>query len=501
MSYLPSQTSKAKKLREKFRKVKRKQFASIAAVLVVALVVVVGVVLLVLFVKSLFNKDTAVPIKAFVRQQPGTTLIQPAWNTLLQPAPWFALMGNGSLVIAGDTTGEDAGFPSLPVNYLSGYSRGGDGPNWRVDFAGPLTDLKLANNRIITFRQVLSEPPGVELAGYDLEDGSPVWSFAIELAVQGRIEIAGKVVCLTYQMPDGPRIAGYNAETGVKVWGLKVPLAANNPGIALTDQVYLEAKGGGGFLIYYVDRFFGLLDTSTGKLIRRYVGQGQVVDAAISWDESQVFLAERGLDENDYRLVTFPFRDGNPLAIHQYKADSKGILLSNGLYAILVFNEPLGENGKQGPGFVAGFTLEPSGPQFVHKLPPGYVDDAVAIPDVPGEFLLALNSSRTKSGEPRGQGKLLRVTFANQAMLETARFNQPVSWLVPFKDQCVVLLQGGRVVSYLDGLGVAVSIDKLRYPHLAPAKSQAADSLAVLSKQTSFAADQSGELMAVTIFE
>ncbi len=500
MSYLPSQVTKAKKLREEFRKAKRKQFASISAVIVVVIALGAFAIVLGLFVRSLFNQDTSIPNTTFVRQQPGTTLTSTAWSTVFQPAPWFVMMGDDRLVIAGDTAGGKAGFPSMPVNFLAGYSKGAEGPNWRRDFNGPLTSLDIAQDQIIAFRQMLSEPPGIELSGYSIEDGSQTWTFAIELAEKGHVEIAGNVVCLTYQMPDGPRIAGYNCETGTKAWGLRIPLDADNPGTALTDHVYLEALGGG-YLAYYVDRFFGLLDTSTGKLVRKYDSPGSVIDAATSWDEAQVFLLESGLSENDYRLVTFPFRDGNPLVVHEYQAAAGSILLCSGLYAILVFSEPASEGGEAGSAFVAGFTPEPSGPKFLHKLPPGYVDEATAIPGAAGEFLLASNSGANRDGVPSGKGRLLRVKFSNQSLNEVASFNQAVNWLVPFKNQCVVLLQGGRVISYINELDAAVSIGNLRFANLDPAMNQARDCLAVLSYQNSYAAGESGGMLDVTVFE
>ena len=112
MSYLPSQVTKAKKLREEFRKAKRKQFASISAVIVVVIALGAFAVILGLFVKSLFSQDTSVPLSTFIRQQPDTTLVNSSWSTVLQPAPWFVLMGDAGLVIAGDTTGGEAGYPS-----------------------------------------------------------------------------------------------------------------------------------------------------------------------------------------------------------------------------------------------------------------------------------------------------------------------------------------------------------------------------------------------------
>nr|MDQ3024768.1 hypothetical protein [bacterium] len=200
-----------------------------------------------------------------------------------------------------------------------------------------------------------------------------------------------------------------------------------------------------------------------------------------------------------YRLIRIPVDEDMPAKrMLEFRSNSGEFMLFGEQGNVL-----LGYTTEEGSAKLVCFRKDVQEPVLAVAADAG-VSDMSAVPGAAGEFVVATNT-KFRDGAAIGRGKIYRVRLNEvPEALEIATYHQPVTWVVPFKRDCLVLVRGGgivnnggQVIRYSADSGKLKLLRRAKYPLLDPMHSADRTSLMVSSYTEGYALDKGGPLQAL----
>jgi hypothetical protein len=180
--------------------------------------------------------------------------------------------------------------------------------------------------------------------------------------------------------------------------------------------------------------------------------------------------------------------------------DDEILLLASGGYVLLSY--AVQEVGTEEPVTkLVCFEGNREEPVLAHQFVEGRVSDVTHLPGTTADFLVALNRGQEASRLPVGWGALYRVRLAESVIEEATRFRRPILLLAPFKGDCLVLLRGGEIWSFIAQANAAQRVKRTAHPLLWSVPSGTGERLMVTSYPEAYAHDKPGLPMQVIIFD
>lgn len=119
----------------------------------------------------------------------------------------------------------------------------------------------------------------------------------------------------------------------------------------------------------------------------------------------------------------------------------------------------------------------------------------------PGVFFAATNTGVDDMGYPSGRGAIWRFDAATGEARLVSRYSRPIMAAKPFKEDCLVLLRGGDIFSFIPAAGAGKKLRRARYPILSSLASPDKTRVAVFATTEKHYADEPGQPMQVIVFE
>lgn len=447
MSYLPPPQSRSRQVRERYRKARRRQLAIFSAAVFLALVVLALLITAAVMLRGCLQRTS----KPAPKPKPVARAVLPKLaGTVNLKSVWFVYLDNKAIYAACDTEGRESGYPNYPVDLLAAYPLTGGRSLWQVQLDTQVYMLTVAQGQLLCFSQFLSEPPRAELTAYSTADGTASWSQRIDGATHSGVCVDGKVALLGYQLSDGARLCAYNIERGAKAWGMKLPLKGLQRGLLDTEATgSFEMFGAGGVSVYHFLNVVGVVQSEKGKLLREYSAPGFIRSVELDSSARVCYLLTSGQQAGSFAVQALPVSRGSAVNLVRFSTpDPEGTLLLAEGGRLLVSYIDTPTTGGAPACMIAGYRNGHDGPLFSQRLEGGVISDISALPGAPGDYLLAVNDSVDETRLPQGKGRLLRLNGATGTTEEIATLKAPVLYLVPFKQQCLVLARGGDISSY-----------------------------------------------------
>ncbi|MCH7471988.1 hypothetical protein IIA79_03445 [bacterium] len=519
MSYLPPHKDKSRQIRERYRKLRRRQVAAVAGLLVMSALAVLLIFATVMALRSCTGAWLGGDDKRALGEGEEDRWARLGGTHQFQLAPWFVALDSSALYIVQSTTslrgrsplmstardGRSTGTEGQQVDVLAAYPLAGGGPIWQSEATYELFGLGLAGGALFGYRQHASSPPSLEFVAFDAAGGSETWSIPLKDASEGSLIIEGKTALVGYRLPDGYRLVGYivEAEFQTKVLGKHLPFAGlsddllNMPGAS--ERMALVAQDG--FAAYHLANVAGIVEISTGKLLREYAGAGYIYNVQLDAATRTCYILAAAEGPGKYILRALPFDGGAPSDLYRFDSASEEVLmLAEAGYLVLSYAVP--EEGSEQPvPKLVCFSGRESTAVLTHRFDAGVISDVALLQESSGGYLAALNQGIGDDGAYRGASELFWVDLVEETVTRVARQKAPVLYLAPFKGDCLVLLQGGSILSFDSGDKGARRIRKARYPYLEPVLSPGKERLAILSYPRAYLEGEGGQPMQVLIYE
>jgi hypothetical protein len=504
---------KSRQLRERYKQHRRRQTVRTVACGTIVISVLALVVLLVVLVRAC----SGIPISGMPRFERSDT--DPRWaheiaGYHLRPAPWFFALDDGNFFVAGDTQQRDSVYPVYHVDSIACYPLDGQEPSWTQTVDTEISRFGLAGDMLTGFRQYVANPPRLEVICYSKSNGVPEWTIDIADAQEGEIITDGEHVVLAYYLPDGHRLAGYNTSARAKAWGMRLPL----DGLVDDLSTSITLRGWKGVAAYQIRNVIGLVDTGSGQRLREYAASGYILDFELDLsnpDDRVCYLLLNGNQRNMYKVMVLPFR-GNTRDLQHFEsiesAEDIGLLAADG-HLLLSYLLPAAESPLPRTRVMCYARGNPE-PVVRHEVE-GVVTDALAVPGRVGEFLLVVHAGVAETGLPVGDGTLYYLDANPDPVLNedgelleegkqfalAGKMHSPVMHLLPFKEDCLVMMFGGDIASYIPEARQDFSLFKTRYPMLKPIFSPSGEHLAVVAYTENYLLDRTGTAVQVIVFE
>ena len=498
MNYQPPPPVKSRLARERYRKARRHQLAAIVAVVSLVIAAVVVMIPIVLLARSC---GTAGYGYGQAARDPANPLwVREAVAYDLNPAPWFCELDAGHLYAASDSQRRDITYPTFPLDGLAAYALTDNEQTWQSSISAEFSDFYLGGGKLLGFRQFYADPPRIELTAYSTDDGLPAWSVDIPGATGGCIAPQEEIVVVGYYLPDGYRLAAYNIEVEAKSWGMRLPMAG-----LLTEElvgdvtVDLLVRCWPGLAVYQLANVVGLVAVGRGERLREYAAPAFIETAALDTASETCYVLLHGSGAGTYLLQAMPFRGGSVRDLCSVEGtDDHPRLHAGGGGVVLSYRTDEGRSAPQTS--VIGMAGTEPGPVVQQELA-GVLADVASLPDSPANSLLALNQQLGADGQPRGWGTLHRIDLNDGSIEQVARFRRPVLYLVHFKEECLVLLLGGDVYSFVPSSNACVRIKRARHPVLDWLMDDQKTRLAVLSYPQRYLEGQAGQPLQVIVYK
>jgi hypothetical protein len=346
-------------------------------------------------------------------------------------------------------------------------------------------------------RQYLGDPPGFELTAFNGADGKQAWQAREDGAEDCILAVDTKVVVIAYYQAGVYRIIGYNAVSGAKAWVDTLRLSSHSGLDASTTGNNLEIAATQGVVTYRLGNRCGVIACGTGERLREIRAKGYVY--AIEYDSTSklAYVVSKSTQPQSYLLQAVPL-SGTAVELYRFATNSGEnlLLLGEQGHALLSYPAPQAAGG--GIQKVVCFEAANAAPQMSVEYPQRAVWDMVALPTMPGEFLISLCKEVDASGNPVGECELHRLRVADKAEWLLQRLPQPAA-LWPFKDDCLVLEQGGDLLSYR-GSGKLKRLKHLAYPVL-EITSMTLKRLVLSSYPAAYLTREPGQPMQVVVLE
>ena len=419
----------------------------------------------------------------------------------LRPAPWFCELSDERLYVALDSQRREMSPTSYPLDSLAAYELTTEDQLWQQPIDAEFSDFYLGGDNLVGFRQYRADSPRIVVSSYSAADGMRDWEETIDNAEGGRITADGKVVILGYQQPDGYRLAAYNLERHAKAWGMKVPLEGLITQDLSTDVIAeLDVRSWPGVVAYRLFNVVGLVATGDGKRLREYAAHGYIHDFTLDLSSDRCFLLLAGNQIGTYSIQSLAIEGSGSGELYRFAAaDDRALLIARDGILTVCYSQPhdAGEAAK-----AKVVCLDADSRAVIQEAEvPGILESVIALPDDSGDLLLAVNQRREDNGIATGWGKLWRIPAAGGEVREAGRFRRAVLALVPFKDDCLVLLRGGEIYSFISATNARRRIRRTRHDILDWLSGHGDDRLAVISTTAEYLAGQPDQPMQVIIYQ
>jgi hypothetical protein len=478
MDYLPPQPVKTRELLARYQRARRKQALIIASAVFLLLCGGAAVAFMILYVRAC--QRSVAPEGG---GRPGASRRKPSRAEVLavhdlDPAPWLLAVDAEHLYTAQETGPAASSFPNYPADVLSALPLAGGEPVWKWTQGMELSRLLVSGGRVISLRERLGEPPSVDLATYRVEDGKPSWRITMDGAEQAQPYADDKVLVLSYRKEAAFQLVGINAATGVKAWVVSPRLRAMKVDVSAAGGSALDLSGWGGLCAYSLGNVAGFVSLGTGKLRREYAAPGFIyrLEYDASADRAYLLCA---LDASHTALIALDLPTGQAVRLATLGAwGDDALLVADRGYVALAMTEQADRGQSRR---VMCFAPGQSTPAVDERLEEGVFADLASMSASPGDFFLGVNDSAAQGGKPVGGSRLYRLRCSDGLMWQVKRFDHPILYVLPFKDDCLVLLYGGDVLSCS---GAASRVRRLRhaaYPNLEPVQDTAQTHLALYS--------------------
>ena len=446
MSYLPTPKSRTSQVRERYRKARRRQLALICVAVCAAILLIALVIGAVLFLRSCIGGVSQPRQSAPVSQLKLPKLV----GSMKLKSVWFVGFDDQGVYSASDTQRRDSGYPNSPVDQLAAYPLTGGSAIWEAQLDAEVFMFNVSHGQLLCFSQFLTEPPRAELRTYGTLDGAQGWLQSVEQATHAGVCVDGKVAVLGYLQTDGGRLCAYNVERGGKVWGMKVPLKGlSRDQLANDPAAHFELTGFGGQSVYQLQNIVGVIESETGKLVREYAAPGLVRQVQYDPDSGTLYALISGSEAGACVLQAIPVPSGKAVNLLRFtSADESGALMLAQAGQLIVSYADKPTEGGAPASMLAAFNSGHSGAVFSQRIEGGIVADVAVLAGAPQEYLVAVNADMDDAGLPTGKARLLRLDTQTGTLNESEQLKRPVLYLVPFKQQCLVLLRGGELLCY-----------------------------------------------------
>ena len=483
MGYTSQTSGRRSRARERYLKQRRRQRAVLSAAALLGLALVCLVILVVVGVRSC---SLDIGFSNQVQRDPR----DPRWALEVRAhdfklAPWLTDIGPDRIYVAQDTSLAEPGLEGLPVNLLAAYPLVGSEPTWETTVNEELDEFHFSAGRLVGYRLFRADPPRIYLTVYDALTGAHDWDLEIPGVEDGGIICGGEAAILGYCMADGYRLAAYNLTNQAKAWGMRLPLdgmMAVDP--ALGDMGHLQLHDYDELVAYQLMNVVGIVSKGTGRRIREFASTGYIHDLVIDQGDQLCYLLATGNQYNTYVVQLLPVNGGSPQDIYRFETDCpvNQILMHAGDGKLVLAYTMSSADGAGPRTKLVAFDRYSADPEITHELE-GVAGDLVPVRGLSGEYLVAVNADVVpdEAGLPRGWGELWRVRLADRVVWESHHFRRPILSTIPFKEDCIVLLRGGEVYSYLAPPDGVKRLRKARFPVLAATLSQDERHLVVFS--------------------
>jgi len=488
---------------ERLLKKRRKQQAMLSALGLLSVAVLSIIILIVISVRSCsLDFSFRRPVK---RADNDPRWAQEVRAHDFDLAPWFAQVGPENIYIAQDTDLAEPGLDCLHINRLAAYPLTGSDPVWETEVDEDLEEFHLCAGKLVGYRLHRADPARICLTVYDAATGTHDWDLEIPGAEDGGVVMDGQAAILGYSLPDGYRLAAYNLETQAKAWGMRLPfdgmLSVDTSDGAVCDLGIYPYMG---MVAYKRMNVAGFVATGTGHRVREFASTGYIHDVVLDMDDQLCYLLVTGNQYETYVVQVLPISGGNSRDVYRFETDcppSQIIMHAQAGKLVLAYSASVPEGSGPVTQLVC-FDRYSADPEITHELE-GVAGDLVSLPGLNGEFLLAVNADLVPddAGLPRGWGELWRVRLSDRTAWEAHHFRRPILSVAPFKEDCLVLLRGGEIYSYLALPDGVKRLRKARYPVLAMDIGDDGRHIAVFSWTERFYNYQPGQSAQVIVYE
>lgn len=499
MQHQPRPPARANRALERHRKRRRRLLAAAAGIgaVLVGFVVIVGGILWT--ARACGGGAASRPLPP--RTSRDLRLAEEQAAIDLRPAPWFCELSDERLYVALDTQRREMSPTSYPLDSLAAYELTTEDQLWQQPIDAEFSDFYLGGDNLVGFRQYRADAPRIVVSSYSAADGTRDWEKTIDNAEGGRITADGKVVILGYQQPDGYRLEALNLEQQAKAWGMKVPLEGLITQDLSTDIIAeLEVRSWPGVAAYRLFNVVGLVATGSGARLREYAAHGYIHDFTLDLSSDRCFLLLAGNQIGTYSIQSLAIEGSGSGELYRFAAaDDRALLVARDGILTVCYNQPHAA-GEAATAKVVCLRAESR--EVVQEAEvPGILESVIALPDASGDLLLAVNRRREDNGIATGWGRLWRIPAAGGEVREAGRFRRAVLALVPFKDDCLVLLRGGEIYSFVSATNARRRIRRTRHDILDWLSGHGGDRLAIISTTAAYLAGQPDQPMQVIIYQ
>jgi hypothetical protein len=497
MSNLANRPQKTRQMLERYQKLRRKQLQYFAGIAVLIVATAALGVMLYLFLSAL-GQTAAAPSTG----RPSVKPRKPQYaricgNYELNPAPWFIATDDTKLYVGLDSTLAQPSAPPWPVDTLQAFSAGGAKPVWESKQAREFNWFSAANGIILGLRQTLGTPAGFELTAFSGEDGHQVWQAIEDRAEDCILAVDQKVAVIAYYQNGLYRIVGYNAATGVKSWVRTIKIGMRTSQEFSTTGSELELVVTQGAVVYRLDNQCGVLASGTGELLREITAKGYVYLVQYDKTSQLVYVVSADKDAKNVLVQAVPL-SGRAVELYRFAAINDNLLLLGEQgYALLAYGAAV-KGDKPGTTKLICFAANDPEPVLTHEFPNAIVWDMVALPSMPGEFLVSVCRGLASSGMPAGDCELHRLRVADKSEWMLKRLPGAAE-LWPFKDDCLILVQDGQVLSYR-GSGKLKQVRRMPYHNL-EMPSMTPTRLVISSEPDDYLKGKPGQRLQVLVLE
>lgn len=497
MSSHPTRPLKTRQMLERYQKLRRKQLGIFAGIAVLVLgVAVLGIVLFLYLgalTQSTMPADSGRPASKPRKQH----FARISASMELKPAPWFIATDDTRLYAGLDTALAKPSAPPWPVDTLQAFETGSNKPAWEQKLAQEFDWFTAANGTVLGLRQTLGNPPGFELTAFSGTDGHQVWQVVENQAEDCILAVDSKVVVLAYYNNGVYRIVGYNAATGIKAWVRTVRLGLRSNQALATPGAELELVVTQGVVVYRLGSHCGVLASGTGEILREIAAKGFVYLVQYDKTSQLVYVVSTEKQPQTLLLQAVPL-DGRAIELYRFATPGENLLLLGEQgYALLAYGTAARDGAPAGTKVVCFETIRPE-PVMAHEYAAAAVWDMVALPSMPGEFLISVCQGIDASGMPVGGCELHRLRVADKSEWLLKRLPGAAE-MWPFKDDCLVLVQGGEVLSYR-GSGKLKLLKRLAHRNL-EMPSMTPQRLVISSYPDTYLTGKPGQAMQVLVLE
>jgi hypothetical protein len=497
MSYNPIQPVKTRQMINRYHLHRRKQLLLFAGISLLAIILAGGGLWLYLYF-SAWDRSVAPTgggrpsTKRRARQYARIAAVYE-----FNPAPWLLATDDALLYVGLDSTLVKPNAPPWPVDTLQAYAANSAKPLWEWKQQHEFHWFTAASGMFFGMRQYLGNPPGFELTAFNGQDGQQAWQERQAGAEDCILVVDNKVAIIAYYQTGTYRIIGYNPVTGAKAWvdTLKPSSRGSQDSAGAGNELELAATQG--VVTYRLGNRCGVIANGTGEHLREVSAKGYVYLIEYDSTSKMVYIVSKGAERQTYLMQAVPLSGG---AVDLCRFTSSGdnlLLLGEQGYAMLGYPVPQ-EAGAANVQKVVCFAAGSAQPQMSVEYSGRVVWDMVALPTMPGEFLITLCQGVDNSGNPSGECELRRLRVAGKSEWLLQRLPQPAE-LWPFKDDCLVLEQGGDLLSYR-GTGKLKRLKHLEYPNL-EMQSMTSKRLVLGSYPEAYLTGQPGQPMQVVVLE